>query len=94
VTRFLAESRAHDAGPAIRALRAQAEAVRQQTLAQAQRMLAGGKTAEEALEYLAATLTNRLMHTPTQALRHAAELADAELAETVVRLLTEERDRP
>ena len=94
VARFLAESRAQDAGPAIRAMRAQAEAVRQQTLSQAQRMLASGKTAEDALEYLAATLTNRLMHAPTQALRHAAELADAELAATVVRLLTEERDRP
>ena len=41
-------------------------------------MLAAGKPADEALEYLANTLTNRLLHAPTQALRQAAELADAE----------------
>jgi glutamyl-tRNA reductase len=45
------------------------------------------------MDYLANTLTNRLLHSPTQALRHAAELADSALAEAVTRLLTEERDR-
>ena len=93
VARFLAESRAKDAGPAIRALRQQAEAIRQQTVEQARRMLAAGKSNDEVIDYLANTLTNRLLHAPTQALRQAAELADLELAETVTRLLTEERDR-
>jgi glutamyl-tRNA reductase len=93
VARFLAESRAQDAGPAIRLMRQQAEAIRQQTLDQARRLLAGGKSVDEAIEYLANTLTNRLLHAPTQALRQAAELADANLSETVARLLTEERDR-
>ncbi|MEO7207938.1 MAG: glutamyl-tRNA reductase [Steroidobacteraceae bacterium] len=93
VTRFLAESRAQDAGPAIRALRQQAEGIRQQTVEQARRMLAAGKSTDEVIEYLANTLTNRLLHAPTQALRQAAELTDLALAETVTRLLTEERDR-
>ncbi len=93
VTRFLAESRAQDAGPAIRALRQQADGIRRQTMEQARRMLAAGKSTDEAIEYLANTLTNRLLHTPTQALRQAAELADLTLSETVTRLLTEERDR-
>jgi len=93
VARFLTESRAHDAGPAIRALRRQAEEIRTQTAEQARRLLATGKSAEEAIEYLANTLTNRLLHTPTQALRQAAELGDAALAEAVTRLLTEERNR-
>jgi glutamyl-tRNA reductase len=93
VARFLAESRAQDAGPAIRALRQQAEGIRQQTVEQARRMLAAGKSTDEVIEYLANTLTNRLLHVPTQALRQAAELADLALAETVTRLLTEERDR-
>ena len=93
VARFLAESRAQDAGPAIRALRQQADGIRQQTVEQARRMLAAGKTTDEVIEYLANTLTNRLLHAPTQALRQAAELADLALAETVTRLLTEERDR-
>jgi glutamyl-tRNA reductase len=93
VARFLTESRAHDAGPAIRALRQQAEGIRSQTLEQARRMLAAGKTTDEVIEYLANTLTNRLLHTPTQALRQAAELEDSSLAEAVTRLLIEERDR-
>jgi glutamyl-tRNA reductase len=93
VARFLAESRAQDAGPAIRALRQQADGIRQQTVEQARRMLAAGKSTDEVIDYLANTLTNRLLHAPTQALRQAAELADLALAETVTRLLTEERDR-
>jgi glutamyl-tRNA reductase len=93
VTRFLAESRAQDAGPAIRALRQQADGIRQQSVEQARRMLAGGKSADEVIEYLANTLTNRLLHAPTQALRQASELADLALAEAITRLLTEERDR-
>ena len=93
VNRFLAESRAQDAGPAIRALRQQAEGIRQQTVEQARRMVAAGKSSDEVIEYLANTLTNRLLHAPTQALRQAAELADMALAEAVTKLLTEERDR-
>jgi glutamyl-tRNA reductase len=93
VARFLTESRAQDAGPAIRALRQQADGIRQQTVEQARRMLQAGKSTDEVIDYLANTLTNRLLHAPTQALRQAAELADLALAETVTRLLTEERDR-
>jgi glutamyl-tRNA reductase len=93
VARFLAESRAHDAAPAIRVMREQAEIIRRQTLDQARRMLLAGKPNEEVIEYLANTLMNRLLHGPTQALRNAAELADKELAQTVARLLTAERER-
>jgi glutamyl-tRNA reductase len=71
VSRFLAESRAQDAGPAIRALRDQAETIRLQTVEQARRMLASGKSTDEVIDYLANTLTNRLLHAPTQALREA-----------------------
>ena len=59
VARFLAESRAQDAGPAIRALRQQADGIRQQTVEQARRMLAAGKSTDEVIDYLANTLTNR-----------------------------------
>src|SRR5271169_2449613 len=44
VARFLAGLRAHDAGPAIRALRQNADAIRLQTMEQARRMLAAGKS--------------------------------------------------
>lgn len=93
VARFLSESRAHDAGPAIRALRQQADAIRVQTLEQARRLLAAGKSTDEVMDYLANTLTNRLLHTPTQALRQAAENADSALTESITRLLLEERER-
>jgi glutamyl-tRNA reductase len=93
VARFVAESRAQDAGPAIRALRQQADAIRTQTLQQARRMLLSGKSVDEVIEYLANTLTNRLLHSPTQALRQASESTDPALAQILVRLLVEERDR-
>ncbi|MDE2295015.1 MAG: glutamyl-tRNA reductase [Gammaproteobacteria bacterium] len=91
--RFLADRRAKDAGPAIRALRSQADEIRAHTIEQAKRMIAAGHPADEALEYLANTLTNRLLHGPTQALRTAAESADAQFADTLVKLLTEEHRR-
>jgi glutamyl-tRNA reductase len=93
VARFLADSRAHDAGPAIRALRETADAIRQQTVDQAKRMLASGKSSDDVIDFLASTLTNRLLHAPTQALRQASESADPELAQALMRLLVEERGR-
>jgi glutamyl-tRNA reductase len=93
VARFLAESRARDAGPAIRALRTQADGIRAHTVEQARRMLAAGRSDDEVIDYLANTLTRRLLHGPTQALRRAAESADTVLAEAVTRLLLDERSR-
>jgi glutamyl-tRNA reductase len=93
VARFLAESRAQDAAPAIRSLRQQADAIRLQTVEQARRMAAAGKSTDEIIDFLANTLTSRLLHAPTQALRQAAESADSALAETITRLLLEERNR-
>jgi len=93
VASFLAYSRVQDAGPAIRALRQQADGIRQQTLEQARRMLSAGKSSEEVINYLAHTLTNRLLHGPTQALRQASESTDPALTQILVRLLMEERDR-
>jgi len=93
VARFLADLRAHDAGPAIRALRRHADSIRLQTVEQARRMLAAGKSSDEVIEYLANTLTNRLLHSPTQALRQAAESTDPALADALARLLLEERGR-
>jgi len=93
VARFLQDARAKEAGPAIRALRQQADAIRQQTLEQAQRMVAAGKSTDEAMEFLANTLTNRLLHAPTQALRQAAESAESVVSEALTRIIVDERDR-
>ena len=86
VERFMSGLKARDAVPLIRDLRGQAEAAREQTLEQARRMLAAGRPADEVLEFLAATLTNRLLHGPSMALREAAESGDAGLAEAAARL--------
>jgi glutamyl-tRNA reductase len=93
VARFLAQSRAQDAAPAIRELRRQADGIRLQTVEQARRMLAAGKSGDEVIDYLANTLTNRLLHSPTQALRQASELADPALSDALARLFIEEPDR-
>jgi len=94
VARFLAESRSHDAGPSIRALRRQADEIRRHSAEQARRMLSAGKAPDEVVEFLANTLTNRLLHAPTHALRQAAESEDPGFAETLARLLTEEPGQP
>jgi glutamyl-tRNA reductase len=93
VARFLAETRAQDAGPAIRSLRQRADAIRSHTVEHARRMLQSGRTADEVIDYLANTLTNRLLHAPTQALRDASESGDPDLARLLIRLLVEERER-
>jgi glutamyl-tRNA reductase len=63
--------RIRTAVPTICALRAEAAHVRRQTLAEARR-IGQSRGSDAALEYLAATLTNRLIHAPTVRLREAA----------------------
>lgn len=76
---FMAGLRGRDAVPTIRALRDAAETLRGQTLDQARRMLHAGRAPEDVLAYLADTLTHRLIHAPTFALREAGRAGDAEL---------------
>jgi len=85
VARFMSALRTLDAAPIIRDLRARADQTKAQTLEQARRMIASGK-GDEALEFLANTLTNRLLHAPSRALRLAAEQGDAELIDAAHRL--------
>ena len=87
VGRFMSGLRTQDAAPAIRELRTRAEAIRAQTLEQAERMLAAGRSPTETLAFLSNTLTNRLMHAPSTALRDAAQSGDTELLRTAMRLL-------
>jgi glutamyl-tRNA reductase len=79
IAQFEQQLKTLDAVPTIRQLRDEAEAVRAQTTDQARRMLAAGRDPREVLEFLAATLTNRLMHGPSQRLRDAAERGEIEL---------------
>ena len=66
-------------GP-LRQLRAHGDAARTDALAKARQQLAAGASPHQALEFLAHTLTNKLLHAPTVALRDAALAGDGELA--------------
>jgi glutamyl-tRNA reductase len=55
-------------------------------------MLAAGRSAEDVLEYLSTTLTNRLMHAPSQRLRDAAETGDAEIVGIIADIYRLDRD--
>ena len=57
--------------PTIRALRDDAERARRHEVERAVRQLARGDAAEQVLEQLSHTLTNKFMHAPTHALNHA-----------------------
>ena len=83
VERFAHLLRTRDAAPLIRRLREDADRTRQRTLEQARLMLAHGKSQDEVLSFLANTLTNRLIHAPSQRLRDAAETGDGEIIETI-----------
>ncbi len=78
---FLAWLRAQDASHVIRDCRRQAEAHRDEVLIRALRMLDNGKPPEEALRFLANTLTNKLLHAPSSQLRQAAADGQADLLE-------------
>src|SRR5690625_4014861 len=76
VKQFMAWQRAQDNVATVRLFREQAEKDRDLVLERALRRLARGDAAADTLAYLANTLTNRLLHTPTVAIRTAAEAGD------------------
>ena len=86
VARFLETSGA-DAGLApLKRLRAHGERNSAAVLEKAKQQLAAGGDPHAVLDYLAHTLTNRLLHAPTAALRAAALSGDAELTRAAEKL--------
>jgi glutamyl-tRNA reductase len=81
VDEFLAWMRSLDAVGLIQDYRRQAEAMRDEVAAKAIRMLEAGRPPEEALNFLAQTLTNKLLHTPSAQLREAGSNGQHELLE-------------
>jgi glutamyl-tRNA reductase len=73
-------------------LRASAETQRDEVLAKARAMIAGGKPPEQVLEFLAHTLTNKLLHAPSTSLREAALAGDMDLLHAAERLYGIERE--
>ena len=86
VEHFMAWWRAQGRQDALRALRSQGEAAREEVLARARELLAQGRPADEALKLLAHQLTNKLLHAPSTALRQAALDGDLDLLRAASRL--------
>ncbi len=81
----------------ITTLRAQAHDTRDAALARARRELAKGRPADEVLELLARTLTNKLMHAPSTTLRNARGTHQHELlgsARELYQLDASSNDKP
>jgi glutamyl-tRNA reductase len=79
LARYASGSRLQQAVPTIIELRERAEALKSHTLAEANRQLSQGRDPTEVLSFLADTLTHRIIHAPTHALRQASEQADGSL---------------
>lgn len=72
VTDFMRQLKALDSVDTLKAYRQQAEGLRDQELEKALKKLAKGDDPEKVLNFLANTLTNKLIHTPSSQLRKAS----------------------
>ena len=86
VEHYFAWRRALSTHNPLLAMRRDAEIQRDAVLARARRLLDGGRSPEQALEFLANTLTNKLLHAPSSNLRAAAQRGDDELLRAAERL--------
>ena len=87
VARYIENLHASSRQEPLKRLRAHGESTRDDVLAKARQQLANGRDPEEILGFLAHTLTNRLLHPPTAALREAALSGDADLARAADKLV-------
>jgi glutamyl-tRNA reductase len=78
--------RSLDAVSLIQSFRSQAEQERDAILQRALNQLANGKEPEQVLQFLAHTLTNRLLHTPSTRMREACSSGQTELLEAANQL--------
>ncbi|MDX1653966.1 MAG: glutamyl-tRNA reductase [Candidatus Competibacteraceae bacterium] len=83
VDHFMAWLRSQDSAGTIRSLRQQAQGVRDEVLERARRQLSAGKDPDKVLDFLATTLTNKLIHTPSAGLREAGAQGNAELVQAI-----------
>ena len=78
---------AQDQVKLIQNYRSKTNNTKQEVLEKAQKMLANEKPAEEVLQFLAHTLTNKLAHEPTTAMNKAAHSGDIKLLQAATKLL-------
>ena len=86
VARFVETVGASTRTEPLKRLRAHGEAAKSEALAKAKQQLASGEDPDAVLDFLAHTLTNKLLHAPTIALREAALSGNAELARAADKL--------
>lgn len=94
VARFMEGLAVRTGSAPLRRLRAHGELAREDVLARARARLASGEEPDQVLAYLAHTLTNRLLHAPTVALRGATASGDGELVRAARRLFGGTGDDP
>jgi len=75
-----------DAGVTIRRLRDQARLSRDEVLEKAARKLASGESPEAVMAFVADTLTNKLLHAPSKALRSADAVEQSQLMDAAEKL--------
>jgi len=76
---FMGWLRSLDATSVIQGYRKQAEQIKTEVLDKALKQIRNGKNADECLHFLANTLTNKLLHTPSTQIRQAGYDGQAEL---------------
>jgi glutamyl-tRNA reductase len=86
VSRYVESMSASAHHGSLKQLRAHGEAARDESLAKAHQLLAAGHDPVDVLQQLAHTLTNRLLHAPTAALREAALNGDVDIVRAAERL--------
>ncbi len=79
IRRYQSIERSKQAVPVIAALREQSETIRDEVIAQTQKRLARGESAEDAIEYATAALMKKMLHGPSVALRKAGGNSNEEL---------------
>jgi glutamyl-tRNA reductase len=92
VERFMAWLRAQGAVSTICDYRRGAQQQRDQVLAKARQMLVAGRDPQLVLEFLAHTLTNKLIHQPSVQIRQAAETGNVELLQAALELFNLSKD--
>ena len=83
---YLRELRVHEGQAVLRSFRDKASEVQRRELAKAQALLADGGDADEALAQLARSLTNKLIHEPTVAIRNASAEGQADVLDVLKKL--------
>ena len=81
VAEFMAWMRGRRVSSVIVQVRESAAVARDDVLAKARRRLQGGEPPDEVVEYVARTLTNKLLHAPSAAIREAGETDRREIVE-------------